>query len=123
MLAALQAPLSFANRSSVRTLLFGSSAQVMDAFRAPDARGAARGRHREDMPMTVRLFRPMAMEQRTVALGNPEQTLTRNVSLRCSNGASTACRPTLHVSSRCRDHGDGDGEICAAVGITRPIAW
>jgi len=75
MLAELPGAAKFANRSSVRTWLFGIlKHKVHGRVPSPDARGCrSRPTVAKTWPMTVRFLRPMAIGATHVALGHPER--------------------------------------------------
>jgi RNA polymerase sigma-70 factor (TIGR02943 family) len=121
MLAALQAPLSFANRSSVRTWLFGIlKHKVMDAFRRQARDVPLDGDNEDDLAENGTLFGADSHWGKAAAQwGDPEQTLNQKrffeVLERCVDRLPSN---TARVFKMREIMGLETEEICATVGIT-----
>ena len=122
MLAALQAPLSFANRSSVRTWLFGIlKHKVMDAFRRQTREVPLEDDSREDMADDGALFAADGHWSNAPShWGNPEQTLNQKRFFEVLERCVDRLPPNSARVFKMREiMGMGTEEICAAVGITQ----
>jgi len=122
MLAALQAPLSFANRSSVRTWLFGIlKHKVMDTFRRQAREVALEDDSNGDMADNGSLFAADGHWNKAPSYwGNPEQTLNQKRFFEVLERCVDRLPPnTARVFKMREIMGMETQEICAAVGITQ----
>jgi RNA polymerase sigma-70 factor (ECF subfamily) len=122
MLAALQAPLSFANRSSVRTWLFGIlKHKVMDAFRRQAREVPLEDDSHEDMADDGSLFAADGHWNKAPShWGDPERTLNQKRFLEALERCVDRLPPnTARVFKMREIMGMDTEEICAAVGITQ----
>jgi RNA polymerase sigma-70 factor (ECF subfamily) len=122
MLAALQAPLSFANRSSVRTWLFGIlKHKVIDTFRRQAREVQLEDDSREDMADTGSLFAADGhWSEAPSHWGDPEQTLNQKRFLEVLERCVNRLPPnTARVFKMREIMGMETDEICAEVGITQ----
>lgn len=122
LLAALQAPLSFANRSSVRTWLFGIlKHKVMDTFRRQAREVPLEDDSREEMADDgTRFLADGHWNQAPSCWGDPEQTLNQKRFFELLEHCIDRLPPnTARVFKMREIMGMETDEICAAVGITQ----